>query len=111
MSEQIKIDKCTSCGSDQIVVAGNKFLCRPCNIVYEVTDTGTKVLEANPLDEHEQRLANAVRDIAALKKAVQGGEIVEQPAPDDDKFIEDHPEPTAMDEDGPDEEDGFIIFE
>lgn len=123
MSEQIKIDKCTSCSSDQIVVAGNKFLCRLCNVVYEVTDTGTKVLDANPLDEHEQRLANAERDIAAIKKAQQGGgppDPVEEQIdneteklhelPADEKFIEDHPKPTAMDEEEP-QEDGFIVFE
>jgi hypothetical protein len=108
MSKQIKIDKCTSCGSDQIVVAGNKFLCRVCNIVYEVTDTGTKVLDANPLDEHEQRLANAERDIAVLKKAGQGGETVEPPETPAEGIEPETDEVTDEDET---QEDGFIIFE
>lgn len=103
MPEQIKIEKCTSCGSDQIVVAGNKFLCRPCNIVYEVTDTGTKVLDTNPLDKFQRRLANAENAIAAVKKFVEDGDgSVEDPEPE--------PEPDPNQEDEP-EEDGFIIFE
>ena len=111
MSEQIKIEKCTSCGSDQIVVAGNKFLCRPCNVVYEVTDTGTKVLDANPLDALEQRFGKAELAIKKILEQQQGGGESES-QPDDQEFVEDHPEPTAMDENEPEtEEDGFIIFE
>lgn len=109
MPEQIKIEKCTSCGSDQIVVAGNKFLCRPCNVVYEVTDTGTKVLDANPLDEHEQRLANAERDIAAIKKAQQGGGESDVQPESSPESIE--PETDETEDEDETEEDGFIVFE
>lgn len=107
MASQIKIEKCTNCGSDQIEVAGNKFLCRPCNIVYEVTDTGTKVLDANPLDRHEQRLDQVVRDVAEIKKEQQGGdetEHVDQGEPPDLQAGLHNDEDEI-------EEDGFIVFE
>ena len=101
----VEIKHCTSCGSDQIVVAGNKFLCRVCNIVYEVTDTGTKVLDTNPLDKIEQRLANVE------KKQQGGGETVEQPDPFGGGPI-DRPVEDEIDEAEDDtEQDGFIIFE
>ncbi|HUS71932.1 MAG TPA: hypothetical protein VMY06_02615 [Sedimentisphaerales bacterium] len=108
-----KIKHCTSCGSDQIVVAGQKFLCRPCNIVYEVTDTGTKVLDTDPLGKQEQRLSQAEQDIADLKK--QGGnETVEAPDPFGggpiDRVVE--PEKTDAEEtEEPEaEEDGFVSW-
>lgn len=108
MANQINIDKCTSCGSDQIVVAGNKFLCRPCNVVYEVTDTGTKVLDANPLDQHEQRLGQAELAIKKLEGQQQGGaETVEAPDPHGGGPI-DRPVETETEEDI--EEDGFITW-
>lgn len=111
MPNQLKIEKCTNCGTDQIEVAGNKFLCRVCNVVYEVTDTGTKVLDANPLDRHEQRLDQAVRDIAEIKKQ-QGGdesEHVDQGEPPDlqEGFHDDDGDEAEDDT----EQDGFIVFE
>ena len=100
-----EIKHCTSCGSDQIEVAGNKYLCRICNIVYEVTDTGTKVLDTNPLDKIEQRLAN-------VERKQQGGEppdTVEQQI--DKETAELHELPSVEEIDSETEEDGFIIFE
>lgn len=109
MSDQIKIDKCTSCGSDQIVVAGNKFLCRHCNIVYEVTDTGTKVLDANPLDALEQRFGQAELAIKKLLEQQQGGgESDVQPETQPESIEPETDEAEDVDET---EEDGFIIFE
>lgn len=107
MPSQIKIEKCTNCGSDQIEVAGNKFLCRPCNIVFEVTDTGTKVLDANPLDKLERGFADIKRDVAAIMKEQQGG---------DEPDHVDQVDPPDLQEglhnnDDEIEENGFIVFE
>jgi len=101
------IKHCTNCGSDQIVVAGNRFLCRICNIVYEVTDTGTKVLDTNPLAKHEQTLRDIQRDIAELKKEQGGDESNVQSEPSSES-IDDEDEAEDVDET---EEDGFIVFE
>ena len=117
MPAQIK--HCTSCGSEDIVVAGNKFLCRPCNIVYEVTDTGTKVLDTNPLAEHEQRLASAERAIAVLQKAGQGDEPsdpVEQQIDKETEELHELPSEEEIDRDIEEnsrdyDNEGFIILE
>ena len=103
-----EIKHCTSCGSDQIVVAGNKFLCRICNIVYEVTDTGTKVLDTNPLAKHEQTLRDIQRDIADIKKKQGGDESDEQPETPAESIEPETDEAEEVDEP---EQDGFIIFE
>jgi len=108
-----EIKYCTSCGSDHVEVAGNKFLCRVCNIVYEVTDTGTKVVETDPLGKHEQRLSKAERDIADLKKEQQGGnKTVEAPDPFGGGPV-DRPVETETDdetEEDETEEDGFVSW-
>ena len=109
MPEQIKIDKCTNCSSDQIVVAGNRFLCRPCNVVYEVTDTGTKVLDANPLDEIEQRQARLERAFELIEKAGQGGgppDPVEEQIDNETEELHELPDEDEIET----EEDGFILF-
>lgn len=106
----VEIKHCTSCGSDQIVVAGNKFLCRVCNIVYEVTDTGTKVLDTNPLDRHEQRLDQVVRDIAELKKEQDGDESIECPDPDEAKEFFDKTRSNKAEDVDETEVDGFISW-
>lgn len=103
----IEIKHCTSCGSDQIVVAGNKFLCRPCNIVYEVTDTGTKVLDTNPLAKHEQTLRDIQRDIAELKKKQGGDESDVQPESSPESI---EPETDETEDDSEIEQDGFISW-
>ncbi len=101
----MEIKHCTSCGSDQIVVAGNKFLCRICNIVYEVTDTGTKVLDTNPLAKHEQTLRDIQRDIAEIKKEQGGDESDEQPETPAENI-----EPETDEDEDETEEDGFITW-
>lgn len=61
-----KFAHCTSCGSDDIRVSGNQFHCFDCDVVYEVTPKGTKVVEANPvqivdaLEERVEHLEEAV---------------------------------------------------
>lgn len=107
MPSQIKLEKCTNCGSDQIEVAGNKFFCRVCNIVFEVTDTGTKVLDANPLDKFEQRQTRLERAFEALERAGQGGD---EPDHVDQVDTPDLQEGLHNDEDET-EENGFIVFE
>ncbi len=101
-----EIKHCTSCGSKEIEVAGNKYLCRECGIVYEVTDTGTKALNTDPLGEDRARISSNAKDIAALKEQRGGSEPDPEPAaepePDDD------PEP-AEDEDE-DEMEGFVSW-
>ncbi len=44
-----KFEFCTSCGSDDIQVTGNQFYCGECDVTYEVTPRGTKVVAANPM--------------------------------------------------------------
>lgn len=119
MSTNAKIEHCTSCGSKDIVVAGNKYLCRLCNIVYEVTDTGTRALDTNPLDDIDKRLEKAERAIANLEK----GRIdkTEPPDPVEDQINNETARLNEMpsdedidrdiDENSGTEEDGFITWE
>jgi len=92
----VKIEHCTSCGSDQIEVAGNKYLCRICNVVYEVTDTGTKALETDPLGKDRERIDRAEKDIAAIK------EKLSKPEPDKNE---------NENENDDEEQDGFLIWQ
>lgn len=103
----VQIKHCTSCGSDQIEVAGSKYLCRPCNIVYEVKDTGTKVLDTDPLGKHEQRLSQAEQDIEDLKK--QGGGEPEPTESLTDQHDQEPNEPDPAEAEEPEtEETGFV---
>ena len=105
MPPKIKIEFCTSCGSQDIKVTGNSFYCPDCDITYKVTTQGTKVMDSNPLGKEKARLDQLEDDVAELKGGKEPGP--EPAEPDDQKFIEDHPEPTAMDEE---EQDGFITW-
>ena len=100
----IQIKHCNCCGSSTIEVSGKKYLCRSCNIVYEVTDTGTTVLNTDPLSKHEQRLDVVERDLAALKKQQGGDDEL-----DDKPTSEPEGEVDELDKDEP--EDGFLRWE
>ncbi len=98
---KIKIEFCTSCGSQDIKVTGNTFYCPDCDITYKVTAEGTKVIDSNPLGKEKARLDQCEQDIAELK-----GQKEPEPEPPEPA---EQPEPTE-DEDEP-ESDGFITVE
>ncbi|MBA7537526.1 hypothetical protein ES705_29795 [subsurface metagenome] len=64
-----KFEFCTSCGSDDIRVNGNQFYCFECDVNYEVTPKGTKVVSMNPVQEvtdlknRVEQLENDVDDL------------------------------------------------
>lgn len=64
----IEIKHCTSCGSDDIEVAGNRYLCKACGVTYEVTDAGTKVVSTDPFSKDRGRIDQLEKDVDALKK-------------------------------------------
>lgn len=101
---KIKIEFCTSCGSQDIKVTGNTFYCPDCDITYKVTAQGTKVIDSNPLGKEKARIDRLEDDVAELKgnkkPEPESPEPAEPPEP---------PEPTE-DEDEP-EQDGFITVE
>lgn len=102
MPPKIEIKFCTSCGSKDIEVTGQKYYCPDCDVTYKVTEAGTKVVETNPLGKQEARLSQAEKDIAELK-----GQKPAEPAPDDTVASEDDHDGENEDE----EQDGFITFE
>ncbi len=64
-----KIAHCTSCGSDDIQVTGNQFYCGDCDVTYEVTPTGTKVVATNPMqiiDDLDARVEQLEQDVDKL---------------------------------------------
>lgn len=71
-SQQDKVSRfefCASCGSDDIQVTGNQFYCGDCDVTYEVTSRGTKVVATNPfknVDDLENRVGQLERDIDKL---------------------------------------------
>ena len=99
----IEIEHCTSCGSTNIKVEGNQYYCPDCDKTAKVTEQGTKVIDKNPLGKEKARIDRIEKDVAELKGEKEPG--AESTEPDDQKYIEDHPEPTAMDEEEP---DGFV---
>lgn len=101
---KIKIEHCTSCGSTNIKVDGNQYYCPDCDKTAKVTEQGTKVIDKNPLGREKARIDQLEDDVAELKGEKNPGP---DPAEPNDQFIEEHPEPTAIDEE---EQDGFITW-
>ena len=67
MPAKIKIEFCTSCGSQAIEVTGNKYYCPDCDVTYKVTTQGTKIVDANPLGKEKARVDQLEQDVAELK--------------------------------------------
>lgn len=71
-SQQAELSKftfCTSCGSDDIQVTGNQFYCGDCDVTYEVTPRGTKVVATNPvqiINDLEARVEQLEQDVDGL---------------------------------------------
>ena len=98
---QIKIEFCTSCGSQEIKVTGNSFYCPDCDVSYKVTEAGTKVVDTNPLGKEKARIDQNAADIAELK-----GQKPAEPA-------EPEPKPAvkvADENDDDDDQEGFISW-
>jgi len=100
MPPKIKIEFCSSCGSKDIEVTGQKFYCPECDVTYKVTEAGTTVLSTNPLGKQNTRLDKVEKDVADLrgKKPAETNPL-DPPAPD--------PENKEKDEDEG-EQDGFV---
>ena len=67
MAAKVKIEFCTSCGSNEIEVNGQQFYCQVCDVTYKVTEAGTKVLTTNPLGKQNTRLDKVEKDVADLQ--------------------------------------------
>lgn len=111
MAKSIKIEFCTSCGSQDIKVTGNSFYCPDCDISYKITAQGTKVIDSNPLGKEKARLDQMEKDVAELKGQKEPG-----PEPAEEKGIAteagDKAESRAAgveDEDESDQ-DGFVTW-
>lgn len=69
-AEVSKFEFCTSCGSDDIRVTGNQFYCFECDVTYEVTPRGTKIVATNPpkeqVDEINHRIDDLEKDVDEL---------------------------------------------
>lgn len=104
MPAKIKIEFCTSCGSKEIEVNGQKFYCPDCDVTYKVTEAGTKVVDTNPLGKQNTRLDQVEKDVSELKgqnpaEPDQPAEPVQPAAPESDN------------ENGDEEEsDGFVTW-
>ena len=97
-----KIKHCPSCGGTQIEVAGNKILCRACEITFTVTDEGARATDIDPLTKDRQRLDRIEKDVAGLKQKQQGGN-----GADDEPEPTNEPEPDETEDEK--EPDGFIV--
>lgn len=104
MSTPIKIEFCTSCGSQEIKVTGNKFYCPDCDITYKVTAQGTKVVETDPLGKQNARLDQIEDDVAQLKVGSEPEPEPAEPAAGGDDDVN-HLGDKNEDED---EQDGFV---
>ena len=103
MPPKIKIEFCTCCGSKEIEVTGQKYYCSVCDVTYNVTEAGTKVVDANPLGKQNARLDNIEKDVADLKgQKPADQDPTDPPAPDPENKDEDEDEG---------EPDGFITIE
>ena len=104
--KKIKIEFCTSCGSQDIKVTGNTYYCPDCDITYKVTAQGTKVIDNNPLGKEKARLDALEEDVAELKG--QKGPDLRPAEPGPRPAEPAGPQETAADEN---EQDGFISVE
>jgi len=101
---KIKIEFCTSCGSQDIKVTGNSYYCPDCDINYKVTTQGTKIIDSNPLGKQNARMDQLEQDVAELKGTKEPGPGPAGPA--------EPAEPASTSEDeAEDEPDGFISIE
>lgn len=109
MPTKIKIEFCTSCGSQDIKVTGNTFYCPDCDVTYKVTTQGTKVIDSNPLGKEKARIDQMEEDIAELKGTKEPG-----PEPAEEKGIAteagDKAESRAASGEDEDEPDGFVTW-
>ena len=105
MPAKIKIEFCTSCGSQEIKVTGNNYYCPECDVTFKVTTQGTKVIDSNPLGKEKSRIDALEEDVAGLKENKPPG-----PEPAEPTEPTEPVEPAAGAEDD-DEQDGFISFE
>lgn len=99
MSEETKIEFCTSCGSKDIEVTGNKYYCNVCDVTYQVTTAGTEIVSTDPLKKQNERIDQIAADVEQLK----GKKPVEQSPAE----LELKPTDEAAEED----QDGFITIE
>jgi len=104
MPAKIKIEFCTSCGSKDIEVNGNRYYCPDCDITYQVTKLGTKVVDSNPRGKEKARLDQCEQDIAELK-----GQKPAKPAEPAEPVEPVEPAAASEDEDES-EKDGFITW-
>jgi len=89
MSEETKIEFCSSCGSKEIEVTGKKYYCPVCDVTYTVTKEGTKPTDTNPLGKTNDRLdkvEGAVKDLQNKPAVVdlQPADQQNQEIPSDD---------------------------
>lgn len=106
MPAKIKIEFCTSCGSQDIKVTGNNYYCSDCDVTFKVTKAGTKVVDSNPLGKETSRINALEEDVAGLKSEKKPGS---EPAATTGPAQPAQPAAGAEDED--EEQDGFITFE
>lgn len=104
MSEKKEIKFCTSCGSDQIEVTGSKYYCSKCDVTYQVTKAGTKVIDADPLGKERARIEQCEKDIEELKGGKKQQEPPEQPNPGAEDDVNYHGQQEQ-------EPEGFIVIE
>lgn len=105
MPPKIKIEFCTSCGSQDIKVTGNTYYCPDCDVTYKVTTQGTKVVDSNPLGKEKGRIDQLEDDVAELKGQKEPGpESAEPPAGGEDDV-------SAHVDENEDEPEGFITIE
>lgn len=99
MAEKKEIKFCSSCGSSDIEVTGSKYYCRVCDVTYQVTTAGTKVVNSDPLKKQNDRIDQIAADVEQLKG--------KKPAEQEPASLELKP----VDEAGEDEPEGFITIE
>lgn len=100
---KIKIEFCTSCGSQEIQVTGNSYYCPDCDVTYKVTTQGTKVIDSNPLGKEKTRLDQVEKDVAALKGKQEPGSEPAEPATDSDDVsahVDENKDEDGLDKDG-----------
>ncbi|MBA7624784.1 hypothetical protein ES703_32196 [subsurface metagenome] len=116
-TETSEFEFCTSCGSENIKVTGNKFYCGDCDITYEVTPKGTKVVATNPpkeqVDELHYRIDDLEKDVDELLNN-KSGDDEDDEEPHGVVWFESENAHVAVgagsDEDEETERDGFITW-
>ena len=106
----MEANHCPGCGTDQVQKAGNNLFCKVCEVTYEITTDGAKVVNLDPLGDLKERMTQAEQTLAGMGQQPDLPPADQVPAADPEPTVEETI-PVENDEDhNPDNARGFLSW-